>query len=87
MIDALLSIAGGLILLSLVVVSYRLVVGPTTADRAVALDGMTIISISLIGLIAHLFGRTIYLDVAMIYALVSFLGIVALARYLERGLA
>jgi multicomponent Na+:H+ antiporter subunit F len=53
----------------------------------VALDGMTIVSVSLIGFIAHLSGRIIYLDVALIYALVSFLGIVALARYLERGLS
>ena len=75
MIEILLMVSGGLILLSLVVAAYRLVAGPTTADRAVALDGMTIVSISLIALIAHMYGRSIYLDVALIYALVSFLGI------------
>jgi multicomponent Na+:H+ antiporter subunit F len=31
-------------------------------------------------------GRHIYLDVALVYALLSFLGVIAVARYLERGL-
>ncbi len=65
---------------------FRLFKGPTVADRIVALDAMTIISISLIVLIAHFAQRIIYLDVAIVYGLVSFIGVVALARYLERGL-
>jgi len=65
---------------------YRLFKGPTVADRIVALDAMTIISISLIVLIAHFAQRIIYLDVAIVYGLVSFIGVVAFARYLERGL-
>ena len=56
------------------------------ADRVVSLDVMTIISISIIVYIGSLAGRIIYLDVAMVYALISFLGVVAVARYLERGL-
>jgi multicomponent Na+:H+ antiporter subunit F len=60
--------------------------GPTSADRVVALDVMTIISISLIVYVASLARRIIYFDVAMVYALISFLGVVAVARYLERGL-
>jgi multicomponent Na+:H+ antiporter subunit F len=64
----------------------RMVLGPTVADRAVALDGMTIIAISLIVFIAYFSNRIIYLDVAMVYALISFVGIVAVARYLERGI-
>jgi multicomponent Na+:H+ antiporter subunit F len=47
---------------------------------------MTIISISVIAAAAFLLGRFIYLDVALIYALMSFLGVVAVARFLERGL-
>jgi len=65
---------------------FRLFKGPTVADRIVALDAMTIISISLIVLIAHFAQRIIYLDVAIVYGLVSFIGVVAFARYLERGL-
>jgi len=47
---------------------------------------MTIIAISLIVFIAHYSNRVIYLDVAIVYGLISFVGIVAVARYLERGI-
>ena len=79
-ISAILAIVG-------IVISFlRLIKGPTVADRTVALDVMTIIAVSVIVYIAAISGRIIYLDVAMVYALISFLGIVAIARYLERGI-
>jgi multicomponent Na+:H+ antiporter subunit F len=78
--------AVGIALLAVVISFVRLLIGPTAADRTVALDGMTIISISIIAAAAFLLGRFIYLDVALIYALISFLGVVAVARFLERGL-
>ena len=43
------------------------------------------IAISLIVLLAHLLGRYIYVDVAIVYGLLSFLGVLAVARYLEKG--
>jgi len=64
----------------------RCIKGPSSADRVVALDAMTITGISVIVLIAVFAKRVIYLDVAMVYALLSFLGVVAVARYLEGGL-
>lgn len=86
MADLLFLIAAGIALAAMVVSFIRLIGGPTGADRAVALDAMTIIAVSLISFIAFYFKKIIYLDVAMIYALVSFIGVLALARYLERGL-
>ncbi len=86
MVNLLYQISAGLIILSLFLVLIRLFKGPTLADRIVALDAMTIISISLIVFISHLAQRIIYLDVAIVYGLVSFIGVVAFARYLERGL-
>jgi len=64
----------------------RMIKGPTSADRVVAMDVMTIISISLIIYLAATFQRVIYIDIAMVYGLISFVGIVAIARYLERGI-
>lgn len=78
-ISALMAVSG--IVLSFI----RLIKGPTIADRAVSLDVMTIIAISIIVYIAAITGRIIYLDVALVYGLISFLGVVAIARYLERG--
>lgn len=79
-------IATGLLVAAGLIATVRLLLGPTGPDRAVALDAMTIMSVSLIAVIAVIAERVIYLDVALVYALVSFLGIVALARYMERGL-
>lgn len=87
MANVFITVATGLVLLAIILAAIRLIMGPTGADRAVALDSLTIISVSLIAVIAFLAGRSVYLDVALVYALVSFLGIVALARYLERGLS
>ena len=52
----------------------------------VAFDSLTIISITGILLVALAEGRGIYLDIALIYALLSFLGVIVIARYLEGGL-
>lgn len=75
-------IAGAAFLLAL----WRFFAGPSDADRVVAFDTLTVISLSGIVLIAYLEGRGIYLDVALVYALLSFLGVIVVARHLERGL-
>jgi multicomponent Na+:H+ antiporter subunit F len=64
----------------------RLVLGPTVIDRIAAVDMLTIISISTISLYALVGDRFIYLDAALVYGVLSFLAVVAIARYLERGL-
>lgn len=86
MVELLFTIAGGLAALAGVLAFFRIVAGPTAADRMVGLDGLTVIAISFLAYLAATNGRIIYLDVALVYGLVSFLGVVALARYLERGL-
>ena len=65
---------------------YRLLAGPCTVTRAVALDVLTLITIPLLVAVAVTTGRAIYVDVAIVYAILSFLGVLALARYLEKGL-
>lgn len=73
-------------ILGLVLVALRFAKGPGAIDRIVALDAMTIIMTSLIVAFALFAGRRIYVDVGLVYGLVSFAGVVALARYLEGGL-
>ena len=72
-------------LAGVVVAAVRLIRGPSGADRAVALDTMTLIAVSAIAMIALSAGRVIYLDAAMVYAVLSFVGVVAVARHLEGG--
>jgi len=84
--SALLYIAAALIFFSIVLGVARLVIGPTPVDRVAAIDMLTIVSISMIGLYAHVSDRFIYVDVALVYGVLSFLAVLAMARYLERGL-
>lgn len=72
--------------LALVIGLYRLLVGPCTVTRAVALDVLTLITIPLLVAVAVTTGRSIYVDVSLVYAILSFLGVLALARYLEKGI-
>ena len=86
MANTIYNIAGLLILLSFLLTLIRLIKGPSIADRAVAIDTMTIAGISLIVFLAATLQRIIYVDVAIVYAIISFVGIIVIARYLERGL-
>ena len=63
----------------------RAAAGPTTSDRVVGVDGTVTISIALMVLLASFFDRFVYLDVALVYAVLGFIGVLAVARYMERG--
>jgi multicomponent Na+:H+ antiporter subunit F len=84
--DFILLIAAILIVFGIVFAMVRLAIGRTVVDRIAAIDMLTIVSISVIALYAHVSGRFIYLDVALVYGVLSFLAVLAIARYLERGL-
>jgi len=84
--DITIIISAVLIFFSIVFGIIRLVIGPDTVDRVVAIDLLTIVTIALIALLAHQAGRFIYLDVALVYGLLSFLGVLAVARFLEKGI-
>ena len=86
MADFILLIAAVLILFGIIFGVVRLVLGRTVVDRVAAVDMLTVVSISVIALYAHVSGRFIYLDVALVYGVLSFLSVLAVARYLERGL-
>jgi len=85
MVEALIYLAAALTGVAFLLALYRFMQGPTVADRVVAFDALTIVSTTAIVLVAYLEGRGIYLDVALVYALLSFLGVIVVARYLERG--
>jgi len=86
MVNTILSIALGIMLLSIILSLIRFVKGPCYSDRIIAFDVMTISSLAIIAGIAYLTNRIIYLDIAMVYGILSFLGVLVVARYLEKGL-
>lgn len=83
-LDYSLNIGLALIALAIAVGFLRLWRGPSLADRVVALDMMTAAIIAFCGLFAVKAQVEAYLDIAVALALVSFVSVVALARYAER---
>jgi len=63
----------------------RLVIGPSTGDRILALDTMVINAIGLIVLLGIAQGTEIYFEVTLIIAMLGFVSTVAYARFVLRG--
>jgi multisubunit Na+/H+ antiporter MnhF subunit len=83
-LDLCLTLGYVMVMAALVVGFVRLAIGPSLADRVVALDTMTITIIVFCGLFAISTRDKAFLDVAIVLALIGFLATVALARYAER---
>ena len=65
------------------VLCVRFVKGPSAADRAVVADSIEILADMALILFALYTGRSIYLDIALITAVIGFVGSVIIGRYLE----
>jgi multicomponent Na+:H+ antiporter subunit F len=77
------AIVFGLIGVGLLFAVLRLLIGPSVADRVVSLDTFNVIIIGTIVLLSFVFERALYLDIAIIYAILAFLETIVFARYLE----
>ena len=66
-----------------VVCLVRVAKGPSVVDRAVAADSVDILTDVALVLFALYSGRAIYLDIALVTAIVGFIGMVCVARYLD----
>lgn len=62
---------------------FRVMAGPTPADRAVAIDTLGVLIVGFCAILSIPTGRDWYLDIAIAWALQSFIGALALAKYLE----
>ncbi|MGH7930816.1 MAG: monovalent cation/H+ antiporter complex subunit F [Candidatus Binatia bacterium] len=77
-------IALAMLSVALLLAFIRLARGPSLPDRVVALDLISILAAGTTAVYAIATGEPVFLDVALVVALISFLGTVAFARYLER---
>jgi multicomponent Na+:H+ antiporter subunit F len=73
------------LLVSIFLALARLIRGPDAADRIVALDLVSVLIVAFLAAYSIYSGETSFLDVAIGYALIAFLGTVALARFLMRS--
>jgi multisubunit Na+/H+ antiporter MnhF subunit len=62
----------------------RLVIGPSLADRVVAIDGLIVVGVSALGVEAVRSGVGSFLPVAVVLTLVGFISTATAARYIER---
>lgn len=83
-LDAAVLIASVMLALAVVLAFVRVLRGPSLPDRVVAFDLMSSVAVGIMAVYTLSTGETVYLDVAIVLALISFLGTVAFARYLEQ---
>lgn len=83
--NTLIEITLGILILALFLTFVRLVRGPSLTARVVALDMMGSLSVGIIAVYSVATRQPIFLDVAIILALIGFLGTVAFAYYIEKG--
>ena len=73
------------VLLTMGLALARALLGPTLYDRILAVNMFGTKTVLLIALFAFLSGRTDVLDIALIYALINFIGVVAVLKLVEHG--
>ncbi|MFC7785628.1 MULTISPECIES: Na(+)/H(+) antiporter subunit F1 [unclassified Rossellomorea] len=71
--------------LSMLGLVYRVVKGPTTPDRVVALDAIGINLIAIIALVSIMLDTYAFLEVILLLGILAFLGTVAFSKFLEKG--
>lgn len=71
--------------LSVVLIFIRFMIGPSIADRVVALDLLITTGMGLIAVYSILSDQSTFLDIAMIFALLAFLSSVAFSHYIKQG--
>ena len=73
------------ILITMGLALVRALAGPTTYDRIAAVNMFGTKTVLLIAVLAFLSGRTDLLDIALVYALINFIGVVAALKLITRG--
>ncbi len=69
------------ILIAMALVLWRLFVGPTLYDRVLAVNSFGTLAVLLIAVLGFLTGRPDFLDIALLYALINFVGTIAILKF------
>ena len=85
LLDIALIVAFAALALGQILSMVRLVLGPTSGDRILALDTMVINALGLVVVLGIQQGVQIYFEVALLIAMLGFVSTVALARFVLRG--
>ena len=85
MLNSVLPIAMGAFVLALALSAWRLLRGPGLADRVLALDSLYVNTLALLVLMGIGYGTTLYFEVALVIAMLGFVGTVVLSKFLAQG--
>lgn len=64
---------------------YRVIKGPTIPDRVIAVDAMTTVIVVILGIYSYIQESAFFMDVALVLAIISFVGTVTISKYLDEG--
>lgn len=85
MIQTIVIIAILCISVAILALIYRVIKGPTTPDRIVALDAIGINLVAIVALISIALNTNAFLEVILLIGILAFIGTVAFSKYLEKG--
>ncbi|MGQ4665355.1 Na(+)/H(+) antiporter subunit F1 [Metabacillus halosaccharovorans] len=85
MTEIILNISLFLLVLSILAALYRVIKGPSTADRVQALDSISITIIAGVAIYSVLLDSHAILEIILLIGILSFVGTIAFARFIERG--
>ncbi len=75
------AIAALALFVGMILVLFRLYAGPTVYDRVIAVNSFGTHTVLFIGIIGFLAGRPDFLDIALLYALINFVGTIAVLKF------
>ncbi|MAH84921.1 MAG: pH regulation protein F [Rhodospirillaceae bacterium TMED8] len=76
-------VAASALLISMLLVLVRAFIGPTVFDRILAINSIGTLTVLLIAVHGYLVGRPEFLDLGLVYALINFIGTIAVTRYVR----
>ena len=74
-----------LFMVAIALLLYRVIVGPTMPDRAIALDTIGVNLISAIAIVSIVLQTKAFLEAILILGILAFIGTIAFSKYIERG--
>jgi len=78
-------ISVGFIAAALLLGLIRMLIGPDSSDRIISANTMSVTVTAGLIVVAAYFNSALYLDVALVYAALSFIGVIAISRVLKEG--
>lgn len=85
MFDTIMIITLSALSIALVLLFIRVIIGPSTQDRILALDAIGVLLVGFIGILMILQDTSVFSDIVLVLTILGFVGTLTLSKFLERG--